>query len=188
MKCAFIAYHRPILQRGFPRIRKNKCDVFDVVWRLWCRPTCCLWRRTWACIRRIRVPTHDSFSYSQVVASKGTLAAISFFDFNPYRRDNSFCALFKFEFVCANHEFKIIIYVLCIQASYDSPSSLLGGTRKAKVKGIRREWTFPLSCCKILWSIYNKQFISIGQTKYLFSELSRRNTQYLSTLEPKALV
>ena len=36
--------------------------------------------------------------------------------------------------------------------------------------------------------ICNKHFISIGQTKYLFSELSRRNTQYLSTLEPKALV
>ena len=141
IECAFIAYHRPILQRGFPRIRKYKCDVFDVVWRLWC--TCCLWRRTWACIRRIRVPIHDSYSYSQVVASKRTLAAISFFDFNQYRRDNSFCALFKFEFVCANHEFKIIIYVLCIQSSYDSPSSILDGTRKAKVKGIRREWTFP---------------------------------------------
>ena len=36
--------------------------------------------------------------------------------------------------------------------------------------------------------ICNKHFMSIGQTKYLFSELSRRNTQYLSTLEPKALV
>ena len=133
IECAFIAYHRPILQLS----SNSKIQM----WRLWC--TCYLWRRTWACIRRIRVPTHDSFSYSQVGASKGTLAAISFFDFNQYRRDNSFCALFKFEFVCANHEIKVMIYVLCIQASYDSPSSLLGGKRKAKVKGIRREWTFP---------------------------------------------